>query len=209
MSAIIRGPVEEGFRQRAIEAKQRLRLLPMPPVVFAPERKPKKRPEPPAKVARDYLFVGEAIEANYDPFRWKRIMHEVAVKHMLEITELSSPHRSKPVVAARNEAAWRLYRETDMSLGRIAKVLRRDHTTVLYAVKMFAKLIAPQSDEPSLPFVELRQQANAKVRHKLKPEDVRFIRASNLNTGQLAQMFRVSRTAISDVRSGVSWKSVT
>lgn len=67
---------------------------------------------------------------------WKHILYETALKHRLRITEVISQQRSRPIVLARNEAAYRMKTETTMSLPAIGKRLGgRDHTTILHSIR--------------------------------------------------------------------------
>lgn len=68
--------------------------------------------------------------------RYKIIMREVAAKHSVRIDDLRSPRRDRKSTAARAEAAYRMRKETDLSLPQIGRKLGgRDHSTVFYSIK--------------------------------------------------------------------------
>jgi hypothetical protein len=67
---------------------------------------------------------------------WKTIIREVAAKHGVEIREMLSQRRGRPVVAARHEAVYRMRYETTMSLPQIGRRMGgRDHSTVLHGIR--------------------------------------------------------------------------
>ena len=65
-----------------------------------------------------------------------RILKEVAGRHGLSIETLVSSLRTRPVVAARHEAMFRMRLEAGLTLKRIAeRVGVRDHKTVHYGLE--------------------------------------------------------------------------
>jgi len=106
--------------------------------------KPKEPPLPMVPVqpsSRDWLIVTAA--GKHEPPTYLRIMHEVSAKHELTIHELRSNRRDRLLVAARNEAMWRMKRETSLSLPAIGhKMGGRDHTTVLHGIRRHEARIA-------------------------------------------------------------------
>lgn len=97
---------------------------------------------PPEYRARDILYV------NFDPLHCppisqaETIIRQVQAKHKLGRGEMLGRQRSARVVLARQEAAWRMKRETTLSLPQIGRKLGgRDHTTVLHNIRQYeAKL---------------------------------------------------------------------
>lgn len=97
---------------------------------------------PPEYRARDVLYV------NFDPLHCppisqaETIIRQVQAKHKLGRGEMLGRQRSARVVLARQEAAWRMKRETMLSLPQIGRKLGgRDHTTILYNIRQYeAKL---------------------------------------------------------------------
>jgi hypothetical protein len=60
------------------------------------------------------------------------ILQEVSAAHKISIAELISPVRKKEYTSARREFVWRARKETDRSYPQIARVIARDHTTVIH-----------------------------------------------------------------------------
>lgn len=64
------------------------------------------------------------------------IAQEVAKKHNVSLREMRGPRRHKYLVAARQEAMLRAYRECHRSLPVVGRFFgNRDHSTVLHAVR--------------------------------------------------------------------------
>jgi hypothetical protein len=84
-------------------------------------------PQPPRQLSEETIrFLTKA----------DMILGEVAEKHDLSIFELKSHRRNARIVAARQEAMWRLSRETTLSLPQIAKKCGGfDHTTALHSIR--------------------------------------------------------------------------
>lgn len=69
-----------------------------------------------------------------------KIMLDVAAKHGLTLEELCSPSPKRRFAHPRQEAMWRMYRETRLSSPQIARMLnRKDHTTVLHGVEAYER----------------------------------------------------------------------
>jgi hypothetical protein len=112
---------------------------PAPSLPYAMERAPKtprREPAPPPR-ARDIIHIAVDIVQPLPPSQaWRQIVSEVCLKHGIDWLEMASARRSRPVVLARNEAAYRLRHETTMSLPQIGRKLGgRDHTTILHSVR--------------------------------------------------------------------------
>jgi hypothetical protein len=72
--------------------------------------------------------------------QWKRIILETAIAHGVPPVDIMSARRAAPIVAARQEAMWRMRMETTMSTPAIGKRLGgRDHTTVIHGVRKHAE----------------------------------------------------------------------
>lgn len=72
--------------------------------------------------------------------QWKRIILETAIAHGIPPVDIMSTRRAAPIVAARQEAMWRMRTETTMSTPAIGKRLGgRDHTTVIHGVRKHAE----------------------------------------------------------------------
>lgn len=65
-----------------------------------------------------------------------RIIQEVCDSHGVTKGEMLGRQRSKPIATARQEACWRLSKETTLSLAQIGRKLGgRDHTTVMHGIR--------------------------------------------------------------------------
>jgi hypothetical protein len=70
----------------------------------------------------------------------KLIAQEVCAKHGVSFNDIMSPRRNREVVTARQEAFWRCRKETTLTLPQIGRFLGgKDHTTVLWGIKMYEK----------------------------------------------------------------------
>lgn len=137
------------FAEAHIERRKRLGMYTPQPVI--------QRPPMPKPTARDILCI-EPTPANDDEAEdnivitdekvkleylrlanvpsWKRICVEVCYKHDVSLVQLVSPSRFREVVAARNEAMYRMRQEVGMSLTMIGRrVGGRDHTTALWGIE--------------------------------------------------------------------------
>lgn len=66
--------------------------------------------------------------------RWMRVLHAVAKHHNVDVKEVLSPSRRKEIIKARFETFYRLRVDVRMSYEKIAKLMNRDHTTVMHGV---------------------------------------------------------------------------
>ena len=64
-----------------------------------------------------------------------RILNEVAHKHGIDPNLLLHPKRQQKIVWIRREAIWRACREENYSILRVARWLRRDHTTIIHDLR--------------------------------------------------------------------------
>jgi transposase len=112
---------------------------------FAVPARPKAEVEPetapvrtalPAPVARDIIDVAsDATELRGRPV--KQIIAHVARESGIKVDEILGPSRRIHVVAARHKAIVQVARERpDMSLPAIGRRFRRDHTTILHALRL-------------------------------------------------------------------------
>lgn len=124
------------YRKAQKAAREALKAFPPP--------EPKIEEPPPPPRERDYLYVQRADEVP-EVMRWQVIMAEVCQKHGITQQELVSSRRSQKLVAARNEASYRMYRETPMNMSAIARRLNRDHTTIIYSIRRYEEVHGRQS----------------------------------------------------------------
>ena len=111
----------------------------------------------PGNTARQWAERQMAIWAERQPHivvrikpRWRIIVEEVAAPHGVTVEDVLGPSRSRPLVRPRQEAMYRVYDETSLSLLEIGRRFNRDHTTVLHAVQAHAArhgLPLPRQDE--------------------------------------------------------------
>ena len=66
--------------------------------------------------------------------RWQRMLHGVAKQHGVKAEEILSPSRRREVIKARHEVCYRRRIELCFSYSKIAKLMKRDHTSVLHGV---------------------------------------------------------------------------
>jgi hypothetical protein len=65
----------------------------------------------------------------------RRLLAETAAKHCVAVADVISDSRFKSLVAARREAAWLIAKDTTMSFLQIAAMLRKDHTSIINAIR--------------------------------------------------------------------------
>lgn len=64
--------------------------------------------------------------------RWQQIAVEVADKHQIPVADLRSHNKTRHLVGARAELAWRMQQELALSPFRIGQLLKRDRTTIIH-----------------------------------------------------------------------------
>jgi hypothetical protein len=65
----------------------------------------------------------------------KQIIQEYTEETGYTLADLKSARRQQPLVDARQELYWQIYKNTNWSLPRIGKLFNKDHTTVLHGVR--------------------------------------------------------------------------
>jgi anion-transporting ArsA/GET3 family ATPase len=82
------------------------------------------------------------------------ILYRVADKHRVKVSDIKGQSRKQKYVYARQEAAYHLRFERNLSWTQIGQKLGgRDHTTIIYAIKAHTKRLAERTDtldEPSV-----------------------------------------------------------
>ncbi len=66
--------------------------------------------------------------------RWVRVLHAVAKQHNVDVKEILSQSRRREIIKARFETFYRLRVDVRMSYEKIARLMKRDHTTVMHGV---------------------------------------------------------------------------
>ena len=70
--------------------------------------------------------------------RGEAILNDTAAKYGMSARELTDHSRFKYIVNIRHEAIYRIKAETRYSGPQIAKIMNRDPTTILWALKSYA-----------------------------------------------------------------------
>ena len=142
---------------RYAEVRQRLRNLPSPAPSEAMRRLVRIRAQPhhpdyvpPAlrlptviiteetkQRVHDILVIAqEARNFAPEPGYWREIVEQVCAKHGITPAELTGARRAVHISAARQEAVYRMSRETNLSLPQIGKRIGgRDHTTIIHSIR--------------------------------------------------------------------------
>lgn len=75
-------------------------------------------------------FNGPRVEA-------KRVVAQIASHHGVSFSDIVGPRRFAKMTTARMEACWRVARDfPTISLKQIGCIVRKDHTTVIHAVRV-------------------------------------------------------------------------
>lgn len=96
-----------------------------------------------AKRMRCYYRLLRALQemmghSVYQPLG-QSILAEVARTRCVSVAAIREYSRARKIIPIRQEAAYRLYTETALSLPQIGGILGRDHTTVIYSIEKHAK----------------------------------------------------------------------
>ena len=70
--------------------------------------------------------------------RARAILTQVALRSGYTVDDLKGPYRNENIVLARHEAYYRIRTETTLSYTAIAKIIGRDHTTIMAGVRKHA-----------------------------------------------------------------------
>lgn len=77
----------------------------------------------------------------------REIIAEVADEYLIFPSDIVGYRRVSNIVQARQKAMWRARRETNSSYLKLARIFKRDHSTVIYSVKCWdAKLRGDKYD---------------------------------------------------------------
>lgn len=188
------GPVQ---RQMAADyAARRARLfrpLAPPPKLLPPKPQPIS-PFDPRRIEQEIEEqIAKAVEeAPAVPVpNWKRILSECSAKYGVPIEAIVGASRSRAILPARYEAAYRMVMEAGMSYPSAGKRLNRDHTTVLHAVKRHVEA------HPELaPAIEAAEAAARSVRADIEDEIIRLYFADGHSVKSIAEGLDVSRPFI-------------
>jgi len=81
-----------------------------------------------------FAWWDRATEKEGDVFI-RDIIAEVADEFQLFPSDIVSHKRRSKIVKARHKAMWRARQETDASYLKLARIFKRDHTTVIHGVR--------------------------------------------------------------------------
>jgi hypothetical protein len=128
------------------EVRARLGTVSAPPLLRRPP--PPIAPYRPAPVTHkqphDYLFINARLANTnkssqggiWNTIGANRIVEEVSQKHSIPTAQMRGHTRSRPVVAARWEAYFRISTELGYSLPMIGKAMGdKEHTGVMYGIR--------------------------------------------------------------------------
>lgn len=73
--------------------------------------------------------------------RWMRVLRAVAKHHRVAPSEILSASRKRHVTQARFEVFYRLRVDLCMSYEKIAGLMKKDHTTILYGVNKMREML--------------------------------------------------------------------
>jgi IS30 family transposase len=126
----------------------------------------------------------------------KHILNEVIARHGLSLDDVRGRIRIKPYVLCRREAAWLIARDIDLSLSDIARLLNKDHTTIIRAIRRGNE--AWNANVKNLGFVteaekERMRTFSAEKRRKARDRKQRLRRA---------ELYHVNKTALRLFRRG-------
>lgn len=82
--------------------------------------------------------------------RMADILRAVAELGDVSVAQLASPQRARGLTEVRHIAVWCLWRITRRSATEIGRVLQRDHSTVLHALRRAPELMAQRADLAAL-----------------------------------------------------------
>lgn len=122
MNALAPIPYEQSLKLRYAATRAKLWT--------APPRPEPEKPKQPAPRERHYAPLDMLT-----PCSWRFIMDMIIAKHNVLRSDLLGRCRTDPVTKARQELMLLVYQHTAASTPQIGRYLRRDHTTVLYALR--------------------------------------------------------------------------
>lgn len=105
-----------------------------------PEPEIEVEPEPEPEPAKEPAFDASAYAPPMPPVFPRRIIAEVAAAHGMKPKDILGRRRSKPFVTARHAVICALADNTGLSLAGIGRLINKDHTTVLHALRKAGRL---------------------------------------------------------------------
>jgi|694.fasta_scaffold08054_3 DNA-binding NarL/FixJ family response regulator len=139
------------------------------------------------------------------PTAMKNIMRDVCVKHRVYPQWLVSGSREVRVIHARREYVYRCRNEVrNASLTRIGKSINKDHTTVLYALRVVSD--NPKKMEP----FTYSLKTSERYTHKLTPEETIIFRLleRGLSHEEMVAETGISSRRVSDHKFSIKRKTL-
>lgn len=130
----------------------------------------------------------------YAPPGMRFITRFVALKHEAPMEVVTGMERSKKIVAIRNEAIFLIHTHTSRTLGEIADLFGRDHTTIIYAIQKHA------GKDPRL--CAMKAERDAREVERRKGIDVKvgeYLAAGWLSEGQIAAELDISQSLVHSI----------
>ena len=147
----------KAVRERLRYAPPKKPIVIQPVMLLAPEPEPEPEPEKP-KMPRLFIPLTPA----------QAILKEIAIKHEMTAKDITGQSRKWKYARARQEAAYEIKKRLNLSLPMVGLILgKRDHTTILHAVRQHAK-------RNNLPMISFRKEIavhNELVKTELNHED--------------------------------------
>ena len=91
-----------------------------------------------------------------------QIVAQCAKEYGCSIADIFGPRRPTNIVLARRKAAYLMVQRKKTSIADVGRYLRRDHTTILHAVKMYEKALARGEGK----------SVHSSAAHMIKPQNV-------------------------------------
>lgn len=125
---------------------------------------------------------------------WRKILMQVSEKHGVPLEVIVGFGRSKDIVPARYEAAYRMVTELGMSLPAAGRRLNRDHTTILHGVRRHLQM------HPELRQVAIDQkEADVSVREEFEQEVIRRYFDKQEGATNIARQLGVNRDMVNTI----------
>jgi len=98
------------------------------------------RPVPRAHVLRRLPMVAAPVVSKPAPAtEWRALAATVAAQHEITVDALLGRSRARNIVDARQEFYFRMVVERRLSMPNAARLLGRDHTTILYGLRKYLR----------------------------------------------------------------------
>lgn len=160
-------------------------------------RRPATRPAIIAAPEQVVEFVPFGVPVDLcSPPSMKLIAKLVALKHGIALEDMSSANLARALTGPRNEAQFLIRTHTARSFLEIGKFFRRDHSTIVYAVEIFAKR-HPEMRQ----LLTDRDAAEVERRGFVDREVGRHIEAGWLSEVEIAAQLDVSHALVHSIAS--------